>query len=164
MRSWYYSIIGGLVVGTVVLILIMAMVFQQIRKIATQPVVPEPPVISWIQQDADTVFGCPGDVVRDNVTVSSSEAAMIAVFSTYLRGGPTGDNVEPQRLGDASIVIIPSARTLEDRDITWTIPDYPPGEYVRALAAGTLFRNTEPVFRERPFVIVEGCEATDDSR
>lgn len=116
-----------------------------------------PPIIEWI--DSNYVPGdfCPGDVVTEIVTIDARAEALVVVFSTFVRAGPTGDNVQPQKLGDAAAVIIPSARVLEDQDPTWLVPDLPPGDYIRAIAAGTLFRDTEPIFRQQPFSIRDDC-------
>lgn len=139
------------------LIMSLLLVYGTLLMLIYQPSRPAPPMVTWVDSQYVPGAFCPGDTVREIVTVEARDRSAIVVLSTFVRAGPNGDNAQIQRLGDAAVVIVPSPRVLEDQDPTWIVPDLPPGDYVRAIAAGTLFRDTEPVFREQPFTIRADC-------
>jgi len=117
-----------------------------------------PPIVEWTDSDYQHGEYCPGDVVSNTVSIDIDSPATLVVSATFLRSGAMGDTVRPQLLGDAAVVIIPSGRSITDSDIVWQVPDLPPGNYVRAISAGTLFRETTPVFRQQTFTVREGCD------
>lgn len=137
--------------------ILLVMVAFLVALVIWTPTRPAAPMVEWIDSEYQPSSVCPGDVMMEVVTVNVRAPALIIVASTFLRSGPTGDTVLPQPLGAVPVVIIPTARTLVDSDPVWIVPDLPPGDYIRAIAAGTLFRDTEPVFRQQFFSIRDDC-------
>lgn len=121
------------------------------------PIRIQPPVVDWTKDNYKPVAGCPGDVIGYSLEMRVNEPAILFVASAVLRDGPMGDTVAGSRAGEMFVTVVPSPRDIVDNDATWTIPDLPPGSYVRAVAAGTLSEPSEPAIRLQPFTITEGC-------
>ncbi len=117
----------------------------------------QPPVVNWTKDNYEPVDGCPGDVVAYSLEMQVNEPAILFVASAVLRDGPMGDTVSGSRSGEMFVTVIPTPREIVDEDARWTIPNLPPGSYVRVVAAGTLSEPSEPAIRLQPFTIIEGC-------
>ena len=138
----------------------------------------QPSPVRWIY---DTYHApvplCPGDVIEYEVAMEVARPAALAVVVAILRADPDeasmsdemrnvlalsnyqvdGDTLRGQRMGEVFSTVIPTARILADGDGRFVVPDLPPGQYIRALAALELYRNSEPAIRMQPFVIRDGC-------
>ena len=123
----------------------------------TSPVVPERSIVEWISDTYVPGQYCPGDVIEYEIALKVSEPVTIELNDTFLRSGPDGDTVLANTSGDVLVFNIPTSRTIADRDARFTVPNLPPGDYVRSLSVGTRWRNTQPIFRQQPFTIRGDC-------
>ena len=123
-----------------------------------QPPVTPPPAIEWLGDTYKPVAGCPGDEMRYSMKLRIDGQAILFVATAYLRGGSDGDTIQGDSIGNLFVTVIPDERTIVDEDASWIMPDFPPGDYVRVVAAGTFSEPSAPAIRLQPFTIVEGCD------
>lgn len=116
----------------------------------------QPPAVEWLETDYVPVSGCPGDTFSYSIRLRVTRPAVLFLAVSNLRGFD-GDTVEFGRSGNMAVTTIPSARIIEDNDPVFVIPDLPPGDYVRVLAAGTLSEDSVPAIRPMPFTVRDDC-------
>jgi hypothetical protein len=141
-----------------IVIVIMVLLAALMIYAAMLPSQTQPSVVEWMEDTYSPVVGCPGDEVAYTLRLRVSKPAVLFVAVAQLRGGEEGDTIQGNQMGQLFTTIIPSARTITDNDAVWTIPDLPPGDYVRVVAAGTLTEPSQPAIRLQPYTIVEGCQ------
>ena len=119
---------------------------------------PQPPAVEFLTTDFETVEACPGERIPFDTVIRISHPVVLFVATSHLRGhGADGDTAKLARLGDIAALIIPTARTITDEDSAFTVPDLPPGDYTRVLAAGTLSEDSDPAIRLFPYTIPNDC-------
>lgn len=148
----YYGAIFGLAVGMVLTAAIIA-VF-----IASNIGEPQAAAVE-IESGYIPFSGCPGDSATFTSTLTINRKAIIFVTVSHLRAG--GDTIIGGKIGDTFITAIPSPRTTVDQDNGFSLPDLPPGDYVRVVAIGTKSEDSLPVMIEQPYTIEENCEQAD---
>ena len=117
------------------------------------------PVVQFINSDYTEQAGCPGDVLAYTLEIRVNRKATVYIASNHLRGHePGGDAVVVGRLGNAATVINPWRWTvITDEDPSFVIPDLPPGDYTRALAAGEFGGFSRGSYLTFPYTIRDDC-------
>ena len=138
----------------IVIALVMAVV---VGALVFVPEAVRPSAVEWLNDSYEPIAACPGDEVAYELEIEIREPAILFVVPAVLRA-PLGDTAQGYRIGEVFITNIPTPRTIVDRDASFIVPDLPPGEYVRVLAAGTFGANTKPAIREQPFTIRVDCD------
>ena len=143
---------------------------------------PLPPPIQWLEYSDISGEYCPGDTVPYSVVMRIDKAGPIFAVSSVVRADDNadvlafaqdpwvqkwedatglpmaGDTIQGQQLGLVFLTVVAKENVLFlDRDFVFTIPDLPPGKYVRNVAAGRWGVNGETTIRSQPFTIQEDC-------
>ena len=145
---------------------------------------PYAPAVQWYQSTPwpDRPL-CPGEVIRYNSTTRINEAGGLYIYSAIRRAADHPDVLAVQQqapdvwaaavaiggqiVGDTVIPAQNVFRTaflpdeipavVTDLDTAFTVPDLPPGPYVRVTVAGIEGRNARQATHAQPFTIAEDC-------
>jgi len=117
-----------------------------------------PPAVEFLSDDYESVEVCPGDVIQYSLEIQINQPSVLFVATSFLRDGQSADTIRGNTVGDLFTTVIPTPRTIVDNDARWEVPNLPPGNYNRAIAAGTFSEPSKPSFREQSFTIREDCE------
>lgn len=143
---------------------------------------PDNAPVEWLEYTSIDGVHCPGDVVPYSVVLRIDKAGPVYATSSIMRADDNaeveanrqdpwaadwsaktglpiaGDTIKGQQLGDVFITVIDKAGVLfVDRDFSFTVPDLPPGKYVRNVAAGMYGVDGTTTIRSQPFTVGDNC-------
>ena len=143
---------------------------------------PAPPPIEWLEYSSIEGEYCPGDVVPYQAVMRIDRAGPIFAVSSIVRADDNaevmefakdpwvqrwenstglpmaGDTIQGQQLGLVFLTVVAKENVIFlDKDFVFTVPNLPPGKYVRNVAAGMWGVNGETTIRSQPFTIQEDC-------
>ena len=156
--------------------------FAVIAVIVVAASAPDSAPVQWLEYSSIDGEHCPGDVVPYSVVLQIDKAGPVYATSSILRADDNadvesyrndpwaaewsrrtglpiaGDTVRGQLLGDVFLTVVAQSGVLfVDKDFSFTIPDLPPGKYVRNVAAGMFGVDGTTVIRSQPFTVAPDC-------
>lgn len=96
---------------------------------------------------------CPGDIVPTKVDAVIRSPSVVNVSVTFAQANGLNLVGTQQELG----VRVFDKPTSFVQDISWVVPELPPGDYIRVTAITSQFADVKPWFLRIPFSIREGC-------
>lgn len=143
---------------------------------------PDSSPVTWLEYTSIDGEHCPGDVVPYSVVLQVERAGPVYATSAILRADDNaevesyrldpwaaewsertglpiaGDTVRGQAMGDVFLTVIAQDGVLfVDKDFSFTVPDLPPGKYVRNVAAGMFGVDGTTTIRSQPFTVATDC-------
>lgn len=144
---------------------------------------PDRSPITWLEYSSIDGVHCPGDKIPYRVVLQIDRPGPVYATSSILRADDhpdvvrfrtdpwvaewsrqtglqvSGDTISGQMMGDVFITVIPKGGVLfVDDDFSFTVPDLPPGPYVRNVAAGMWGTDSTATVRSQRFSIGADCE------
>lgn len=115
-----------------------------------------PPVTYAIVWTDDVGAVCPGETYNMGVEVNVASPSVVEVVTVFLRAEDQAPMPVPEPFASVGARAYPRSATYEQL-VEWTVPDIPPGEYVRVTAATAKYADSVPTFIELEFSVREGC-------
>ena len=149
-----------LVVAVVCLVLFSASLFSLVAFEGT----PQKPPIELVSLEYEIAEHCPGDRVPYSIEWEVTRAADLRLTPVHNRGldGQGGTAIAATYM-DLRWVTKSQPGIVVDDDLSFKVPDLPPGPYARVLAIGTPSENSRSVFVTLPYTIPDtGCDDSDN--
>lgn len=173
MRRYLADLMPGIFVGFV-LAAFTVIVIVSVR--------PDPSPVEWLEYSSIDGEHCPGDVIPYRVVMRIDKAGPVFATSSILRADDNaeveayrndpwvqawsqrtglsvaGDTVVGQSISNIFVTVVAQSGVLfVDKDFSFTVPDLPPGRYVRNVAAGMFSHRSEVTIRSQPFTVADNC-------
>jgi len=118
---------------------------------------PQPAAIEFLSSTYEYGLYCPGDTVGGyKVTFNVNRAVDLYATTSHFKS-EGGDTMQGNSWGNVWVTSYPEPRVVTEENASWTVPNFPPGEYERVLSVGTMGQDTDPMRISMSYGIRDDC-------